>query len=167
MPSLQKHKHLATVQEVTFHLPKKFEIPLILFSINETDFANILQSASKILEFQKQTAYTAQQDDFVKEQLEQKTAELKNELEQTKRQFEKEIRNVNADLKQAEQRIQKHQLENESLKAQNQTIKETIQATATEQSELRVQDFRILILKLSKVCNRIIRQKILIVSLRQ
>ena len=167
MPSLQKHKHLATVQEVTFHLPKQFEIPLILFSINETDFANILQSASKILEFQKQTAYTAQQDDFVKEQIEQKTAELKNELEQTKRQFEKEIRNVNADLKQAEQRIQKHQLENESLKAQNQTIKETIQATATEQSELRVQDFRILILKLSKVCNRIIRQKILIVLLRQ
>lgn len=150
MPSLQRHTQLATVKEVVFHLPKQFEIPLILFSVNESDFANILQSASKILEFQKQSAFTAQQDDFIQEQIQQKTNDLADQLSQTKKHFEKELRNAKKEVKDVEERLVSQELENERLRIQNQTIRETIQSTATEQSELRVQDFRLQIQKLEQ-----------------
>lgn len=150
MPSLQKHKQLANMQEVTFHLPKQYEIPLVLFSVNESDFANILQSASKIFEFQKQSAFTAQQDEFIHEQIQQKTTELLDQLAQTKKHFEKELRHAKQEVKEAEERLVSQELENEKLRIQNQTIRDTIQSTATEQSELRVQDFRLQIQKLEQ-----------------
>ena len=87
MPSLQKHTYLPTVQEVIFHLPLQFELPAILFTLNENDCANVLQSASKIIEFQKQTAFNAERDQFIHEKVSKEILEKEQELKQIKKQL--------------------------------------------------------------------------------
>lgn len=132
MPALQKHEYLSTVQEVTFHLPIQFEIPSILFTLQENDFANVLQSASKIIEFQKQTAFDAQRDSFIDEKVTQQIAEKEQEILQVKKQLEK-LRITKDD------EIHQRVLEIEKLR----TRLETVHTTVTEQTEKRVEDIRL------------------------
>ncbi len=132
MPSLQKHEYLPTVQEVTFHLPLQFEIPSILFTLQESDFANVLQSASKIIEFQKQTAFDAERDCFIHEKITQRMSEKEPEILQIRKQLEK-LRLTKDD------EIHQYVLEIEKLR----TRLETIHSTVTEQTEKRVEDMRI------------------------
>jgi len=132
MPSLQEHKYLSSVQEVIFHLPFSFEIPPILFTLNENDFANVLQSASKIIEFQKQTAFDAQRDHFIHEKVTQELQEKDQEIYQIKKQLDK-LRFSKDD------EIGQYLLEIEKLR----TRLETVHLTVTEQTEKRVEDIRL------------------------
>jgi hypothetical protein len=132
MPSLQKHIYLSTVQEVIFHLPLQFELPAILFTLNENDCANVLQSASKIIEFQKQTAFDAQRDHFVHEKVSKEIQEKEQEVTQMKKQLEK-LRHSK------DEEISQHLLEIEKLR----TRLETVHYTVTEQTEKRVEDIRL------------------------
>jgi len=132
MPSLQKHTYLSTVQEVTFHLPLQFELPAILFTLNENDCANVLQSASKIIEFQKQTAFNAERDQFIHEKVSKEIIEKEQELTQIKKQLEK-LRHSK------DEEISQYLLEIEKLR----TRLETVHHTVTEQTEKRVEDIRL------------------------
>ena len=131
MPALQKHEYLSTAQEVIFHLPLQFEIPSILFTLNESDCANVLQSASKIIEFQKQTAFDSQRDNFIQEKVTQQLQEKEHEILQVKKQLDK-LKNVKDD------EITQYLLEIEKLR----TRLETVHTTVTEQTEKRVEDIR-------------------------
>ena len=155
MPSLQNHKVLKSCQEVTFHIPLHCQIPPILFTINDNDFANLLQSASKILEFQKQTAFESLQDDFIKEQIEEKTNELQQEISHRDKQHEREIRRYKEELDDVQEKYKKQTLELEKYRIQNQTIRDT----AIELSEKRVEDIKGFNDNLTKRIERLEEQK--------
>ncbi len=65
MLAIQQHTYTDIAQEVVVSLPLSFEIPSRLFTLSPSDFANVLVSASKIVEFQKQTAFASLQDEYL------------------------------------------------------------------------------------------------------
>jgi hypothetical protein len=138
MPALKKHTYLTSTQEVVFHLPLHVELPSILFTINEEDFANVLQSASKIIDFQKQSAFHAQQDIYIKERVQSNLVEKDQEIQALKKQIEKLAKSKDEDIHEQIEKSKSLQFEIEKLK----TKLDTISSTVSEQAEKRVDDIR-------------------------
>jgi len=131
MLAIQNHRFRDEDQEVVLTLPIQFEIPSRLFTLSQSDFANVLLSASKILEFQKQTAFESVQSDYLKEQLDLKMKSKEEEFQTLKRQTDRLLRQKEEDLRSLT-------LDYEKLRAELETIRDT----SSSLSEKRVEDIR-------------------------
>jgi len=131
MLAIQSHLLHDTIQEVKLHLPLHFEIPAVLFTLAPPDFASLLLSASKIHEFQKQTAFESVQSEYLKEQLDLKMKSKEEEFQSLKRQTDRLLRQKEEDLRTLT-------LDCEKLRAELETIRDT----SSLLSEKRVEDIR-------------------------
>lgn len=131
MLAIQQHRYTETTQELTLSLPMQFQIPTQLFTVNPDDFANLLFSASKIHDFQKQTAFESLQTEYLQEEIQSKIKEKNQEIESIRKQLEKTIR-------QKQTEVDEQSVEIEKLRAQVDTIRQT----ASDLADKRVDDLR-------------------------
>ena len=145
MPSLQKNVIINSIREVTFHLPKQFKMPSLIETMSEDDFAFILLSAPKIFEFQKQSALDVQEEEFLKQQVQQKTSDLS-------KQHEREQKRLKEDLEDAKNSFHKLNSELEKLRIENTVIRDITE----KQAEKRIDDFK---QQISKIEQRLEHEK--------
>lgn len=138
MFAIQKNIFQEEIQELLVSLPLQFEIPPVLFTLNPSEFANVLVSASKIIEFQKQTAYSSLQDEYLETQLQQKLSEKNQEVDMIRKQMERNAKVKDLELQEKQEYVSKLLVDLEKLKAELQTIR----TTTTEYTEKRVDDIR-------------------------
>ncbi len=138
MLAIQQHNYTDTEQEILVSLPLSFEIPSRLFTLSPSDFANVLVSASKIVEFQKQTAFASLQDEYLQSQLNEKLGEKDQEMQLLRKQTERTLKAKDMELQEKQENLSKLSVDLEKLRAEL----ETIRNTSSVLSEKRVEDIR-------------------------